>query len=112
MNIEAAVGFSVEWKNGTFEKRDDYKNLPCYEFIGGEVTAIAIVENPAINEKAVITSEQNKTITGPVMIPDLKILRLNSDKDTISDPKYYIYFSGDTIRKLGSTYKGEVKYGH
>jgi hypothetical protein len=106
--FEVGTGFSIELSEWTLELRGEHDGLPLYEALGGKVTAIAIVDQPAIGVKA-RGNEEERIITGPIMIPDLKIFRttgLNGGE------KCYWYFSADTIKHLQSTFKGKVKIGH
>jgi hypothetical protein len=107
--FRTTTGFSIELVNNRLELRGKHEGLPLYESLGGRVTAIAIVKEPAI-EVGVIADDDTRVIYGPVMIPDLKIFR-----DTGPDGKAehcYWYFSADTIAKLQKTFNGKIKYGH
>lgn len=106
--INTAVGFSIELEDWRLEYRGEHEGLPLYEALGGRVTAVAIVDEPAIGVKA-IGNEEERIITGPIMIPDLKIFRttgLNGRENC------YWYFSKETIFHLQQTYNGKVKIGH
>lgn len=105
MYNKISKGFSVEWEGGERVDSGKYKGLPLYELIGGRITAIAIVDNPAIGVKCV-TNDKEQIIAGPVMIPNLKIFRKNESEE------YYVYFSEETISKLKYSYKGDIKLGH
>jgi hypothetical protein len=113
----AKCGFSVEWgyinpdRPGRYEKRENYNGLPCYEIIGGIITVIAIVEDPAISIKGVL-DEENQIVYGPVMISDLRIYRTKKDECFVDDSEFYVYFSADTIRFLRDSYNGVVKINH
>lgn len=98
-------GFSVEWEGGSREYRGEYNGLPLYELIGGRITAIAIVDEPAIGINCVV-NDKEQIIAGPVMIPDIKIYRRNETEE------YYVYFSTETISNLKNTYTGKIKLGH
>lgn len=105
MNIDTEYGFSVEWEDGEYKRVNDYENLQCYELLGGKITDVAIVKEPAIDINFKITGD--RTITGPIMIPNKRMLRINSEG------KYYVYFSEKTINHLKSNYKKKcVKFGH
>jgi len=107
MIIKSNVGFSVEWESGDYIRQEDYNNLPCYELKGGKITAIAIVNEPAIDEYVVYDSNEEKNIVGVVMIADKKIFRTDDNKE------YYVYFSAETIKKLQQNYKDNgLKIGH
>jgi hypothetical protein len=106
--FETGGGFSIELINNKLISRGKYKNLPLYESLGGQVTAIAFVKEPAIGEKA-FGDDSDRKIMGPVMIPDLKIYRNTGPNGTES---CYWYFSADTIEELQRTFKGEIKFGH
>ena len=108
MLINTEVGFSIELIENFLELRGEHEGLPLYESIGGKITAIAIVNNPAIEINAVADNE-NQTVAGPVMRPDIKILRnagLNGQENC------YWYFSAETIEKLKNTFTGKIKFGH
>ena len=109
--FEAGIGFSIEldinndWR---LESRGEYEGLPLYESLGGKVTSIAMVERPAIKTKARVR-EKDRTVMGPVMIPDQKIFRTvgaNGREDC------YWYFSAKTIKILQEEFKGGIKLGH
>lgn len=102
------TGFSIEIENFRLEPRGEYQGLPLYEVIGGQVTAIAIVDDPAIGI-GTIANDANKIISGPVMIPDLKIFRIDGPNGS---EDCYWYFSADTIKTLQQSFKGKVKLGH
>ena len=110
-SFETGIGFSIEldikndWK---LELRGVYKGLPLYESLGGKVTAIAFVERPAIKIKA-IGNDNDKTVTGPVMIPGQQILRNHGPK---GPENCYWFFSAKTIEKLQREFKGKIKIGH
>lgn len=106
--FKTGTGFSIELIGWKLEYRGIYKELPQYESLGGKVTAIALVKNPAIGIGSVGETEA-KTITGPIMIPDLRIFRnigLNGPENC------YWYFSAKTINELQKSFKGEIKIGH
>ncbi|MCO5725522.1 hypothetical protein [Robiginitalea marina] len=108
--IDLNTAFSIELEtsnNWRLEPRGKYQGLPLYESLGGKVSAIAIVENPAIGEKAVGIG--NDRIMGLVMIPDLKIFR---NLGPNGPERCYWYFSAETIKELQRTYEGEAKLGH
>jgi len=106
--IKTGTGFSIELINWRLEPRGEHKGLPLYESIGGIVTAIAIVDQPAIGIKTVANSE-DKTVAGPVMIPDLKMFR---NVGPNGSENCYWYFSAETISDLQKSFKGEIKFGH
>jgi hypothetical protein len=106
--FKTEIGFSIELTEWKLERRGEYKNLPLYESLGGKVIAISLVNEPAIGEKTV-GNEVDKTIAGPVMIPNQKIFRnigLNGPENC------YWFFSTETIRKLQQNFKGKIKVGH
>lgn len=110
-HIEMKMGFSIELdisKDWRLEFRGTHQGLPLYESIGGEVSAIALVENPAIKERA-IAIEEVEQIMGPIMIPNLKIYRNQGPK---GHEKCYWYFSEATIAKLQQSFKENAKIGH
>ena len=72
------------------------------------MTAIAIVDEPAIGI-GTIANDASKIISGPVMIPDFKIFRLNGPNGS---EDCYWYFSADSIKTLQQSFKGNLKLGH
>lgn len=107
--FETGVGFSIELVGWRLEPRGEHKGLPLYECLGGEVIAIAIVEDPAVGVKA-NGNLKERTITGVVMRANLRIFRnvgLNGKRE-----KCYWYFSGETISELQRNFKGKIKRGH
>jgi hypothetical protein len=108
-NFNTGTGFSIELVGWQLEPRGEYEGLPLYESTGGKITAIAIVKNPAIQQNT-MGNESDKTITGPVMIPDQKIFR-NTGPNGQSENCYW-YFSKETIAELRKTFTGEIKMGH
>lgn len=67
--------------------------------------SIAIVDEPAImvdfmcfsaEKKYSFANEEKHIITGPILIPDLRILRYKKD----TGEPFYIYFSKDTVEKV------------
>jgi hypothetical protein len=106
--FKTGTGFSIELIDWKLEERGEYKNLPLYESLGGKVTAIALVEKPAVGEKA-IGNDADRTIVGPVMIPDLKMYR-NIGPNGLE--RCYWYFSAETIKSLQQSFKGKIKIGH
>ena len=107
--FELETGFSIELINWHLELRGKHNNLPLYESTGGQVTAIAIVNNPAIGIKAKGIKDTN-LIVGPIMIPDQKIFR-KVGLNGINEDCYW-YFSSETIKLLQSNYSGVIKIGH
>jgi len=108
---DSKLGFSVEWEmgdTGKMELRGEHLGKSCYELLHGEITAIALVKNPAIKVKGK-THDDTKTLCGPVMIPDLKIFRREKDNN-----EFYVYFSGETIKELKEKYdvSKPIKFGH
>ncbi len=106
--VNTGVGFSIELEDCRLEHRGEHEGLPLYEALGGRVTAIAIVKNPAIEVDA-IGDEKELTFTGPIMIADLKIFR---DQGPNGHENCYWYFSKETISYLRQNYTGKVKIGH
>lgn len=105
------TGFSIELdisKNWKLELRGNHKGLPLYESLGGKITAIAIVKNPAIGDNAVAINKERK-IMGAVMIPDLKIFR---NQGPNGPENCYWYFSSQTIKELQESFNGKGKIGH
>ena len=106
--FETKTGFSIELKGWTLEYRGIHENLPLYESLGGEVTAIALVKSPAHMRNSV-ADEENRILYGPVMIPNIKIFR---NMGPNGPENCYWYFSEDTIATLSNNYKGDFKVGH
>ena len=109
--LELNTGFSIELdtsNNWKLEYRGLHDGLPLYESIGGKVTAIALVNKPAINRVAKAV-EKDKKIIGLVMIPDLRMYR---NVGPNGPENCYWYFSAETIRHLQESFEGKVKFGH
>jgi hypothetical protein len=106
--FETSTGFSIELINWKLENRGEYKNLPLYESIGGQITAIAIVKKPALALNS-IADEDTKMLFGVVMRPDLKIFRNTGPN---GPENCYWYFSAETIKILQPSFKGKIKIGH
>ena len=106
--LNSEAGFSIEIENFTLEFRGNYDGLPLYEAMGGLVTAIAFVQEPAIGVPAIL-NDSNKTISGPIMIPDLKMFRIDGPN---GPEKCYWYFSAETIKNLQQSFTGKLKLGH
>ncbi|RIA08761.1 hypothetical protein OE09_0584 [Flavobacteriaceae bacterium MAR_2010_72] len=106
--IEMNTGFSIELEGPRLEHRGTHNGLPLYESLGGKITAIALVNKPAIGELAVGNDEE-KTILGAVMIPNLKIYR---NAGPLGQEPCYWYFSAETIEQLRKTFDGTIKLGH
>ena len=106
--IDAGTGFSIELVDWRLELRGEHKGLPLYEALDGKVTAIALVDTPAIGQKAKAVSEE-QTLVGPVMIPDLKMFR---NQGPNGKENCYWYFSAETIAKLQKGFEGKIKIGH
>ena len=107
-SFKTGTGFSIELEDSYLEARGTHEGLPLYEALGGQVTAIALVDEPAIGV-GTIGNDTERTLVGPVMIPDLKIFRttgLNGQENC------YWYFSVETIKKLQESFKGQMKIGH
>lgn len=107
-DLNTGTGFSIELVDYRLERRGEHKGLPLYEALDGRITAVAIVKKPAIGVDAILNDDE-RTIMGPVMIPDIKIFRNSGLK------KYencYWYFSAETIAKLQKTFTGKIKLGH
>lgn len=113
-SFDSGTGFSIELNNNRLILRGTYDGLPLYESIGGKITAIAIVKEPAVEVNArFVPSEQ--MIYGPVMIPDLKIFRTEGSHNRKEN--CYWYFSAGTIKKLHEVFMQEkfnekLKIGH
>ena len=96
----------------------DNQQYETYELIlkddEDEVFALSLVNSPAIQSNFVYFSEdgikevikfatadeEQRTIVGPILIPDMKILRMKEDGKT----PYYVTFSRDTVRKIAQKY--------
>ena len=95
--------------------------LPLYEMTISddmasdlEVTAIALVDEPAImvNWQAFKTqpgrmnfatvSDDERLIIGPAMIPDMKIYRNDTEANGLGE--YNVFFSKDTVKKIAEKY--------
>ena len=71
------------------------------------VFAISLVSDPAIEEDFIMLSkevklslnEEKRMVTGPILIPDLPIMRLTKDQEP-----YHIFFSKDTVEKVSQKY--------
>ena len=80
----------------------DEKNLD------GGITAISLVENPAIEEnfialknqevKLAEVNKEKKILMGVALIPNKPIFRKGSEED------YYIFFSADTVKKASERF--------
>lgn len=74
------------------------------------ITAISLVEKPAIEEdfmyfsKSEIqfaqTNNEKRMLVGPILIPDKQILRV----DEVDGTPYHVYFSKETVAKLAQNY--------
>jgi hypothetical protein len=107
-NLETGTGFSIELVDYRLERKGEHEGLPLYEALDGKITAIAIVKNPAIGVDAILNNTE-RIISGPVMIPDIKIFRNCGLKKS---ENCYWYFSAETIGKLQKTFTGQIKLGH
>jgi len=92
-----------------------FNEIPVYELLpNGVLNNIALVDRPAINElflkfadeeqKFQFTDEEKHIVTGPVMIPDKKIIRYD-----IYDTPYYVFFSKNTIEEISQTFLRDDK---
>jgi hypothetical protein len=106
--VDANTGFSIEIEGFRLETRGTHDGLPLYECIGGIITAVAIVDDPAIGVKGRL-DEKESIMYAPVMIPDLKIFRNSGINES---ENCYWYFSAENIKYLMSTFKGKIKLGH
>ena len=106
--FQTGTGFSIELIGYKLERRGEHEGLPLYEALDGQVTDIAIVDEPAIGIGTLVNLPE-QTLAGPVMIPDLKILRLAGLN---GDEHCYWYFSAETIKMLQQSFKGKIKFGH
>ena len=107
-SFKTGTGFSIELEGYYLERRGTHEGLPLYEAVGGQISAIAIVYEPAIGV-GTIGNNTDRTLVGPVMIPDLKIFRtrgLNGKESC------FWYFSAETIKTLQQSFKGQIKIGH
>jgi len=95
----------------------DNQNYETYELVlkdaEDEVFALSLVNQPAIQQnfvyfnadgkreevKFATADEDKRTIVGPILIPNLKILRLKED-----GTPYYVVFSKETVQKLAQKY--------
>ena len=106
--FKTQIGFSIELEGYQLKCRGEHKGFPLYETQGGTVTAVAVVNEPAIGIKA-IENLANGRIYGPIMIPNLKIFRTTGPT---GPENCYWYFSEETIRLLQLTFTGKIKIGH
>lgn len=87
-------------------------DYPVYQILySGDtiMNSISLVEEPAIDENFLAFSESKsesfsiskyeQIVTGPALIPNLKILRYNKNKEP-----YYVYFSKETIKEIVKNY--------
>jgi len=97
---------------------DNTQQYETYELVlkdnEDEVFALSLVNSPAIMSNFVYFSadgvkevlkfatvdEEQMTIVGPILIPDIKILRMKEDGIT----PYYVTFSKDTVKKIAQKY--------
>lgn len=98
--------------------KDNKEEYETYELVIGDEEdgsfALSLVQNPAIQsnfvyfntegKKEVVrfatADEEQQTIVGPILVPDLNIIRLKEDGKT----PYYVKFSKDTVRKIAQKY--------
>jgi len=77
----------------------------------GSLDRISLVSEPAIevdffyfnkvnNIKFAIQNEEKRIVTGPAMIPNMDILRI----DPITGERFMVYFSKDTVRKAAEIF--------
>lgn len=96
---------------------DNSQQYETYELVmkdnEDEVFALSLVSNPAIQSnfvyfntdgnkeviKFATVDEDEHTIVGPILIPDLKILRMKED-----GTPYYVTFSKNTVKALAQKY--------
>jgi len=74
------------------------------------ITAISLVEKPAIEEDFMYfsksevqfaqTNNEKRMLVGPILIPDKQILRV----DEVDGTPYHVYFSKSTVAKLAQNY--------
>lgn len=100
---DASIGFSPEGKFTLKLTTRTHNNLKCYEIIDGEITAISFVRNPANGVKAKIVSDEERIITGPILIPNSYIFRINP----LTGEQYYIFFTKESINKIFLKYRKE-----
>lgn len=101
-----AVGFSPE---GQFKKKltdKIHKGLKCFEIVGGEITGMSIVSNPASEMEVIFASDKERTISGVVLTPDKLIYRINP----ITGEQYYIYFTKEVINLLYQRYNEDKSW--
>lgn len=92
------------------------KNIPIYEVtFDSEVTAISLVEYPAIEKdfvylskeedkkKIVLSSDEKMMVYGPALIANFPIYRI----DQTTNEEYYIVFSAETIEQLAHNFISE-----
>lgn len=93
------------------------ENYETYELVlkdeEDEVFALSLVENPAIQSNFVFFGKEGKEevkfaevdgdkhlIVGPILIPDMKIIRVNEDTGI----PYWVKFSKETVQKIAQKY--------
>lgn len=100
---------------------NEFENLPLVEFkiedlesgLKGDLNAVSIVTSPAIElsynlfnqtqkERSdfKVTNKDKMEITGPVMVPNKKILRFNKKEKEY----FYCFFSEETVKKCAEFY--------
>jgi len=99
-------------------KKRKKKNTPIVELLIDDeyqelaIDAISLVTSPAIEQDFVYfkkkgfnmtfakADEEKRTLISPALIPYKQIYRYDADTDT----DYYVYFSGDTVKKASELY--------
>jgi len=80
-----------------------------------EITAISLVEDPAIEYdfvyfdkqeevKFASVSDEKRLVLGPILVPDKKIIRVDGE-----GKPYWVYLTADTIKKLSELYLQKKK---
>lgn len=90
--------------------------MNLYQVKNGEVFAVSLVEDPAIEESFIALSKQiqvklndeKRLIIGPALIPDKPIYRYMNGKE------FYISFDSQTIQEMASSYlrNGQITLEH
>lgn len=94
------------------------KDIPVFElFPNGSLNFIAMVNDPAMEELFIkfskteqpmdikLSNEEKQIVTGPVLIPNKKIIRYNED----TYEPFYVFFSEDTIEEVSQTFLRDNK---
>ncbi len=108
-NINFGFGLSIELEYFELKNNGEiHNNLPLYEVVDGVISAIALVEKPAMGMGSVKISEN--TYVSPLILANTPILRhigINTYE------RCYWYFTPEVIKNLRSNYDNKhIKIGH